>query len=188
MRRWVLCGWLALHAVTARSSDEGIAVVVQPLLTSGAADIVAPVTYIGYQIDGRDPVGLISLTTRPNLVWCDGKAQDRNAAAHYGIRFDRRERTEQATAGDTLQVIVDLSTFAKGGRHPDRYDEILLTSTLWCGLRNAKAGQPEVRFVHYAIEGSAVFASYAGTYALERVPAPEGSEQRIRSGPGALRP
>jgi hypothetical protein len=139
MRRWVLCGWLALHAGVARSSDEGIAVVVQVLMTSGANDIVAPVTYTGYEVERRDPVGLILLTTRPNLVWCDGKAQDRNAAAHYGIRFERGERTEQATAGDTLQVVVDLSAFAKGAQHPNRYDEVLLTATLWCGLRNAKS-------------------------------------------------
>ena len=182
------CG-LALHAAMARSSDEDVAVVVQPLLTSGAGNIVTPVTYIGYEVDRRDPVGLILLTTRPNLVWCNGKAEDRNGAAREGIRFEREERRpEEVTATDTLQVIVDLSTFAKGAQHPDRYDEELLTATLWCGLRNAKAGWPEVRFVRYAIEGSAVFASYSGIYALERIPAVEGPEQRARSGPAALRP
>ena len=190
MRRWALCLLFTLRSGLVHASDEGIVTVVQPLETSGAVVIETMVPYIGYAIDRQDPTNEILLTVQPNLIWCDGKAQDRNNAARAGIRFKPGESpggTKRAIEGDTLHVVVDLSAFTVGPQGPERYEEELVTTTLWCGLRNAKLRWPEVRFVRYTVEGSKPFEIFTGTYGLQNVPPPERPKQKARSGPDALR-
>lgn len=190
LRRSLLVA-VALMVVSARASDEGIVTVLQPLDTSGAGNIVSAVTYIGYTLDWENPASELMLTVQPNLVWCDGKAQDRNGAVVAGIKFKLTSNPAPAradTTADTLRVIVDLAAFAQGGRHPDEYDHYLLTSTLWCGLRNARLRWPRVRFVQYVVQGHQAFAHYSDVYSLEHVAPSEAPEQwGSRAGPDELR-
>src|SRR5262245_8315403 len=76
-------------ATLAHASDESLVTVLQPLEASGAGKIVTPVAYIGYTLDRDrdDPARELMLTVHPNLVWCDGKPQDRNSAVAAGIKF-----------------------------------------------------------------------------------------------------
>src|SRR5262245_348638 len=181
---WLWC-ILALFVRNAGASDEWIVTVMQPLSTSGAGNHLSAVTYVGFTLSSEDPAREILLTVKPNLIWCDGTPQDRNEAAREGIRFTV---PETASPSDTLQVSVDLTSFAVDPRMPDRYYLELLTGTLWCGLRNARQRWPEIRCVTYRIEGRAAFQHYSGTYGLEKVPATEPSSQWLKSKPSALRP
>lgn len=194
MRTWRLCCLITLLAVRASASDENIATVVQPLGTSSGSHFIASVTYIGYTV--AFPVGAMATsresrateilrTVEPNVVWCDGKPQDRNSAVVAGIKFELT-RKARADTSDTLHVVVNLSAFAQGERRPDEIDHRLLTSTLWCGLRNARLRWPEVRFVQYEVQGQETLAHYSGVYPLERVAPPEKPKQWLRAGPGEL--
>lgn len=127
------------------------------------------------------------LTAEPDLVWCDGKAEDRNYASRTGFRFVRESvgagRDKRAVwprlLGDTLMVKVDLThveldlTLPDGKRVRNDYLDDVLEVTLWCGLRNARSAWPAVRFVQYELVGESMFQHLAGLYSLEKVAAPE---------------
>src|SRR5262245_38026180 len=158
---------LALAAPQLSSAAfEGMISVVQPLGLSDSGPILSVVNYIGYTVDPASDAEIL-YTTRANLTWCDGKCQDRNEASLMGIQFSK---LSQST--DTLNVTVNLDSFPnpKGGRILSQYAHELLTTTLWCGLVNARQNWPKIHYVQYRLTGEPQFATYNGVYFLEKVP------------------
>jgi hypothetical protein len=138
-------------------------------------------------VDDPGPEREILMTTQANLIWCDGKAQDRNEASMRGIRF----LMEGPVTADTLHIVVDLSAYE--GRATS-FDQGILTQTLWCGLVNARQNWPRVHFVTYSVrngpqnaEGRSPYSSLEGTYSLKTVPQLESpADWFYKSGPKAL--
>lgn len=156
----------AIPGVSA-AAFEGLISVVQPLRLSDSGPILSVVNYIGYSVDPASEAEIL-YTTRPNLIWCDGKGQDRNEASLMGIHFGDLSRSM-----DTLNVTVNLDSFPSpnGGKILSQYAHELLTTTLWCGLVNARQNWPKIHYVQYRMDGDPQFSSYAGVYYLEKVPA-----------------
>ena len=162
-----------------QASFPSVATVVQPVEIDGPGLVTSLVTYVGYQFDWQDPGCEIMLTTQSNAISYDGQARDINAAVQEGIKFSRTRDPSgvgsddrHGVHGDTLDVTVDLSSF-KQHRGSEDFDQLMLTVTLYCGLRNARCHWPTMRYVNYAIVGNNTFLSYTGVYALEHVKQPE---------------
>src|SRR5262245_49455208 len=93
---------------SAQASDEGLMTVFQPVETSGAGNIVSTLIYIGYTLDWENQAAELMLTVQPNLVWCDGKAQERNGVVVAGIRFKLASdlsTVHSDDVSDTLRVV-----------------------------------------------------------------------------------
>jgi hypothetical protein len=179
----ILCGQSSF------ASTEMIRTVLQPLDIGEMGLVLAPVTFIGYTIPIRDPAGAAVLTTAPNLVWCDDRAQDRNSATAAGIEFrlaPGRQPSMDNSPTDTLHVVVDVSRFKTSDS--TGYWETTLTAILWCGLQNARSGWPIIRHVRYSIEGRPEYEKYAGVYPLEDVLPICVPTQWISKGPEHLHP
>src|SRR5262245_49336011 len=102
---------------------EGMISVVQPLSLSDSGPILSVVNYIGYSVDPATKAEIL-YTTEPNLIWCDGKGQDRNEASLLGIRF-----LDLSESADTLNVAVNLDSFPdpKAGKIFSEYAHEMLT-------------------------------------------------------------
>lgn len=176
-----------IHSEISDAASEGLFLVAQPLSIEGPPPLIVSVPYVGYTIDWQDPAAELMLTTEPNVIWCDGKPQDRNYASLTGFRFVRettgsgrnRRSIWPRLAGDTLLVKVDLTkvqlewTLPDGRRVPNTYLDTLLEVTLWCGLKNARSAWPEIRYVDYTLVGDPKFNHLGGLYSLEKVSPPE---------------
>ncbi len=191
MPAWRAAGLLFLGCMVAAShadaAFEGFCLIAQPIDVEGPPPLVATVPYVVYAIENEDPAGELMLTTAPNLIWCDAKAQNRNLAAEYGIKFVREGAEKAGTGGvafprlvgDTLMVKVDLtgarrsSTSPYGEINEDSFVDWLVEITLWCGLRNARQRWPTVRYVRYFVQGDRIFHQHAGLYSLEGMAPPE---------------
>ena len=164
---------LAGAAGSAHGSWESSVQVAQPILVeSGETSVrICRVPYVGYGLHPRDSGKAIGLTVAPNLLWCDGRAQNRNLAAVAGIGFvvetvpDRFGEGVVTALRDTLHVTVKL-----GVADPDRTLNssiaTILAATLWCGLLNARQVWPEVKFVEYLVEDTTL-SRHSGVYSLD---------------------
>jgi hypothetical protein len=171
------------NAAQVLASFPNVATVVQPVEVDGPGLLTMLVSYVGYQFDWQDPGSEIMLTTQPNSVSHDGQPRDINYAVQQGIQFSRPSAKARARStgwpgihGDTLDVTVDLTSF-KQHAGSEEFDQLVVTTTLYCGLRNAKCHWPTVRYVNYSIVGNGTFANYSGIYPLEHLKPPEQTAQ-----------
>jgi hypothetical protein len=176
---WAVFG----SAAQVLAAFPSVATVVQPVEVDGPGLLTMLVSYVGYQFDWQDPGSEIFLTTQPNSVSHDGQLRNINHAVQAGIQFLRPSAKSQAPGtgwpgvhGDTLDVTVDLTAF-KQTVGSEEFDQLVVTTTLHCGLRNAKCNWPRVRYVNYSVVGNGAFANYSGIYPLEHVKPPEQAAQ-----------
>jgi hypothetical protein len=175
---------MAVGPAPAHASFTCLFQVAQPIFTDAGVTIVE-VPFLSNYIDWRDPAAELLLTAEPNAIRDDNGPAQRNEATGEGIRFVNTapnarfdEREWPHLRADTLEVLVDLR-----GLKPLPTDERIreshrstqqdiLTATLWCGLKNARAHWPTVRYVRYTFKGSNLYLRFAGVYSLEQVQAP----------------
>src|SRR5262245_8288409 len=128
---------------------ETLVAAVQPVISEVGLEPTVS-TYSVYIGDGPGLTTRMQLTVAPNaIVSSGGGPADRNLGSARGIRFGCAER------GDSLVVRVDLSGVKRHQETPETAkldaqrlaEEVSLT--LWCGLRNARAAWPSVRYVCY---------------------------------------
>jgi hypothetical protein len=149
-------------AAPAWSAFETLVPVVQPVESDGGPEPTVT-TYSVYIGNGSGADTRMRLTVAPNaIISSSGVAVDRNLASAQGIRFLCTQ------AEDTLVVKVDL-TAAKPSDPKPKYAARGVALVLWCGLRNARAAWPSVRYVQYKLEGDEYLIRYAGVYDLKRV-------------------
>jgi len=159
---------------SSHASFEGILQVAQPLqVWSGESGVrVAMIPYVGHSVGPEDRGKVFLLTVTDNLVWCDGKAQNRNLASQVGIQFLRAWATGPdrgaATAflSDTLQVDLRVPDAPKP---PNVTIDDVVAATMWCGLLNASQLWPSIRYVEYRIADDSQFAEFAGVYSVKGI-------------------
>jgi len=177
----VIAATLISLANPSQASWEVISQVAQPIFVRGGESGVwiATVPFVGHELQSYDRPGVVLLTAAPNLVYCDGRTENRNFAALAGIRFTMERRPtaygkrETVLRGDTLSVSIEFEPPSSWTY--DELQEDVFTATLWCGLLNARQAWPEVQFVEYDLSGSTLsqFAKYEGIYSIADV-APSG--------------
>jgi len=158
-------------AASAYGSFEGGVQVAQPLLIrSGETAIwLCRVPFIGHNLHPRDLGKAIALTVAPNLVWCDGRPENRNLAAVAGISFsietapDRFGGPPVTALQDTLRIVISVGSPTET---LNSSLEDILEATLWCGLQNTRQVWPKVRVVEYVVAHKSL-SSLGGMYSLE---------------------
>src|SRR5262245_45184253 len=172
--RLLMLASICIVAGSSYASFEEILQVAQPLqVWSGESGVrVAMIPYVGHSVGLHNRGQVFLLTVADNLVWCDGKSQNRNLAAEVGIQFLRAWETgpDQGAAtaflSDTLQVDVQVPDAEKP---PNVTVDDVVAATMWCGLLNASQLGPSIRYVEYRIAVDSQFAIYSGVYSLEGI-------------------
>jgi len=165
--------WLILAAGEAHASTGSIYLVWQPISTGDYGTVISAVTYQG--VNNPNPLGPVWATVEPNAVPYDGKPQNSNGAAFYGLKIDVKPPDLDRFDRDLDTLRVTLTVPADGDTSkPEWKSEAreVVSATAQCVLLKALQLWPHVRFVDLRIKGSGAWRIYEGVHSLEKLKAP----------------
>jgi hypothetical protein len=202
MRPVVALAALLVTAGSARSSNDVVLNVAQPLVGYDFGLIIGFEAYAGYLAEW--PAGLVTLTCAENSTRVLGvgrgvSTEDRNAASVVGLSLRHVPKTALVPGvseykpyfGDTLRVVLEIPAYAvelERARQHGWRDVVLASlrevvcATLECARINAASQPtgdryPDLRYLAVEIEGWDRLADLAGTYSLQGI-APISDRQR----------
>ena len=183
----IFCAFLALmmlDAAGARASQEGAVQVSQPIMVFDGGCVVSDVTYIltwGWY--RYAPELTTSLTVSANSISTSQGFANRNGAAALDLRLEfpdgdeipgfgsegHRERF-QGLFGDTLRVVLDLTSMKRGAESEWPGSEAdVVAATVESLKLNARREWPRVRTLDLRVRGPSEFQAHAGVYPLDAV-------------------
>lgn len=166
----LVAAWVFLTSILAspsQSSEPSPVEVLQPLDT-GNVIWLSPVTYFGY-FNWRHPGHPVAFTCSSNVVTRhDGQPSNMNIAAMAGFKvqlLSKDERHEEYLFGDTLRVVLDVSSI--DAFHTSWPRDALVGATVECILVNGAKGYSKgVRYIQLAIKGPKPIRKYARVYGV----------------------